>query len=70
MDINSILLLVAGIAVCGFGFWLFKHLGKLSDQGKKWMKSELMGNLLVFAMLGTWCLGIVLIGFSLGLDKA
>ncbi len=67
MSITHILLLAGGLVVCALGFWLFKRLGKMSDQGRQWMKSELMKNMLVFGMLGTWCVGIVLIGYGLGL---
>jgi hypothetical protein len=67
MAASNIIMLVAGLAVCALGFWLFKRLGKMSDEGRQWMKSELMKNMLVFGMLGTWCVGIVLIGYGLGL---
>ena len=64
---THMLLLAGGALVCVFGFWLFRMLGRQADQGKTWLKGEWMKNFIVLGMLSTWCAGIVLIGYGLGL---
>jgi hypothetical protein len=62
-----VILLVGGAAVCLLGLWLFKVLGREAAQGKTWIEGEWMKNFIVLGMLSTWCTGIVLIGYGLGL---
>ena len=67
LSTENMALLVAGLLVCALGFWLFRRLGRLAAEGRPWLKGEVAKNLLVLVMLGTWCTGIVLIGYGLGL---
>jgi hypothetical protein len=64
---SHVLLLAGGALVCVFGFWLFRKLGRWADQDRQWIKGEWMKNFIVLGMLSTWCTGIVLIGYGLGL---
>ena len=66
-NMAHISLLVGGALVCLFGFWAFKALGREADRGRRWLKGEWMKNIIVLGMLSTWCAGIVLIGYGLGL---
>ena len=63
----NIAMLAGGVLVCLLGLWLFRMLGREAERGKTWLRGEWMKNFLVLGMLSTWCTGIVLIGYGLGL---